>query len=215
MVWYDYAVIRLASIFESLANIGLVRKFDCTIRLWINTGTVGITVGNPNTTTLQYGLTTATNSFTNSVPFTVNYLNDLSANGGVPALTGAIVAGCYTNKPPATSYFDINLANSGASHPLQACRIYYSQIQVEPQKALTYINESQNKKVVYRTILTNQFNNISSAGKFNNLINSGVVHPVGVLVVPFYQVLYHLDLEIINGKALSILVHQHQPLLVY
>ena len=133
MIWYDYAVIRLASIFESLANIGLVRKFDCTLRLWINTGTVAVTVGNPNATNLRYSLTTANNSFTNSVPFTVNYLNDLSANGGIPGYTTGIVAGCYTNKPATTSYNGgINLANSGASHPLQACRIYFSQIQVEP-----------------------------------------------------------------------------------
>ncbi len=48
MVWYDYAVIKLSTLFESLANIGLVRKFDCTLRLWLNTGTVNITVANPN-----------------------------------------------------------------------------------------------------------------------------------------------------------------------
>ena len=118
MVWYDYAVIRLASIFESLANIGLVRKFDCTLRLWINTGTVAVNVGNPNMTTLQYGLTNTNNSFTNTVPFTINYLNDLSANGGIPGYTTSIVAGCYINKPATTSYYSINLANSGASHPL-------------------------------------------------------------------------------------------------
>ena len=33
MIWYDYAVIKLSSVFESLANIGLVCKlivlFDC------------------------------------------------------------------------------------------------------------------------------------------------------------------------------------------
>ena len=28
MIWYDYAVIKLSSDFESLANIGLVCKFD-------------------------------------------------------------------------------------------------------------------------------------------------------------------------------------------
>ena len=32
MIWNDYAVIKLSTLFESLANIGLVRKFDCTLR---------------------------------------------------------------------------------------------------------------------------------------------------------------------------------------
>ncbi len=48
MIWNDYAVIKLSTLFESLANIGLVRKFDCTLRLWLNTGTVDVTVANPN-----------------------------------------------------------------------------------------------------------------------------------------------------------------------
>ena len=190
MVWYDYAVIRLSTLFESLGNIGLVRKFDCTLRLWLNTGTVNITVGNPNNNStslnqLQYSLTTANNTFTNTCPFTVNYLPDLSANGGIPNGTTNIVAGCYISKPPTTTFAGINLGSASASSPLPTCRIYYSQIQVEPQKALTYINENRNKKVVYRTILANQYNNLSAGSSFNQLINSGVVHPVGILIVPY------------------------------
>ena len=42
MIWYDYAVIRMSCIFESSANIGLVRQFDSTLRAWVNTGTLGI-----------------------------------------------------------------------------------------------------------------------------------------------------------------------------
>ena len=56
-----------------------------------------------STTQLQYSLTTANNTFSNTCPFTVNYLPDLSANGGIPATTTNIVAGCYVGKPPATT----------------------------------------------------------------------------------------------------------------
>jgi hypothetical protein len=31
-IWYDYAVIKLSHIFESLSKIGLVRRFDATLR---------------------------------------------------------------------------------------------------------------------------------------------------------------------------------------
>jgi len=184
MVWYDYAIIKLGFLFESLANIGLVRKFDCTICLWVNTGALSLAVTNPNTANLTYSLTSANNTFTNTCPFTVNYLN-VNSTAGTPATTQNIVAGLFINKPPTTSLSGINLANSGASHPLQACRIYYSQIQLEPTKALTYVNENRSKKVVYRTILTNQYNNTTAGGNFNQLINSGVIHPTGVLIVPF------------------------------
>ena len=52
----------------------------------------------------------------------------------------------------------MNLGVANLHSGLSTCRIYYSQIQIEPQKALTYVNENRNKKVVYRTILANQYN---------------------------------------------------------
>ncbi len=45
MIWYDYVVIKLNNIFESLGKMGLVRRFKATLCLWINTGTVNVTVG--------------------------------------------------------------------------------------------------------------------------------------------------------------------------
>jgi hypothetical protein len=48
-VWYDFAVIKLAHLFESLGKMGLVvlvRRYDATLRLWVNTGTVKVDVAN-------------------------------------------------------------------------------------------------------------------------------------------------------------------------
>lgn len=183
MIWNDYAVIRLSNIFESLENIGLVRKFDCTLRLWFNTGTVNAAVVNPtNAGTCGYSLATANNTFTNSCPFMINYLAD--GSNGIPTTTAFITAGLYISKSPIISY-GAGVSFNNISSSLPACRIYYSQIQVEPQKALTYIEQNRNKKVVFRTILTNQYNATPAGGAFNQLINSGVVHPVGILIIPF------------------------------
>ena len=38
---------------------------------------------------------------------------------------------------------------------------------------------------MYRTVLSNQHNNITTQGTFNQLVNSGVVHPVGLLMIPY------------------------------
>ena len=46
-------------------------------------------------------------------------------------------------------------------------------------------NSNTNKKVIYRTFVTNNYPAVSSGGSFNQLINSGIVHPTGVLIVPF------------------------------
>ena len=188
MVWYDFAVIKLSHLFESLGKMGLVRRFDATLRLWVNTGTVSVTVDSPALANLNYALTPSNNSFSNTCPLLVNYIP--SAAGppvtGVPATTAAIVAGLYIAKPPSTSFAGgVNLANSGVAHPLGNCRLYYSQIMLEPKKSITYTNMNLNKKVIYRTFVSNQYNNIAANSSFNQLINSGIVHPTGVLIVPF------------------------------
>jgi hypothetical protein len=185
MVWFDYAVVRLSTVFEALDRIGLTRKADIFLRLYVNTGTLNATISSPNGLTPGYSLTVANNSFNNTCPFTINYLNATSANGGIPATVANITAGLYINRPPATSYNGINLANANVSHPLPACRIYYSQITIQPDLALDYITNNRAKKCIFRTILTNQYNNITAGGNFNQLISSGVVHPTGILIVPY------------------------------
>jgi hypothetical protein len=43
MIWYDFAVIKLNHLFESIDNIGLTQKLDASLRLWLKCGTVKIT----------------------------------------------------------------------------------------------------------------------------------------------------------------------------
>ena len=46
-------------------------------------------------------------------------------------------------------------------------------------------NSNTNKKVIYRTFVTSNYPATPTGGSFNQLINSGIVHPTGVLIVPF------------------------------
>ncbi len=69
------------------------------------------------------------------------------------------MAGLFRNRPPAASLAGINLASSGASHSMPACRVYYSQSVIEPQKAINYKSENRNKKVGFKTFISNQYNN--------------------------------------------------------
>jgi hypothetical protein len=155
----------------------------------VNTGTVNVSVAGAGVNTTQvYSLTPDTNSFSNTCPLMVNWIEGDGLSGTYGVLTSCtnIVTDLYINKPPSTSYAGINLSSSGAAHhPLGNCRFYYSQITLDPQKSITYLNTNLNKKIVYRTFVSNQYNNIAKSSNFNQLINSGIVHPTGVLVVPF------------------------------
>ena len=108
-MWYDFCVIKLAHLFESLGKMGLVRRFDTTLRLWVNTGTVNVTVANAGVDASQnYTLTPENNSFSNTCPLMVNWVPG-GGSYGVPSGATSIVAGLYINKPPSTSYAGINL----------------------------------------------------------------------------------------------------------
>jgi hypothetical protein len=124
--------------------MGLVRRFDATLRLWVNTGTVKVDAVNDGVHASQnYTLTPENNSFSNTCPLMVNWILG-GGSYGVPAGAASIVAGLYINKPPSTSYTGINLGSSNASHSLQNCRLYYSQIVLDPQKSITYTNMNFN-----------------------------------------------------------------------
>jgi hypothetical protein len=151
MVWYDFTVIKLSHLFESLEKMGLDRHFDATLRIWVNTDTVSVTVTSPELSNLNYSLTPNNSSFSSTCPLLVNYIPS-SVGVGVPSLTTDIVAGLYIVKPPSTSYSGgVNLAHSNVAHPLGNYRLYYSQISLDPQKSITYTNMNLNKKVIYRT----------------------------------------------------------------
>jgi len=77
------------------------------------------------------------------------------------------------------------LAASGIAHPLPNCRLYYSEVTVEPQKSIDYVQRNRNKKVIYRSFVTNSYKNITVGSLFNALVNSEIVHPTADLNCPY------------------------------
>jgi hypothetical protein len=77
------------------------------------------------------------------------------------------------------------LTSSIVQHPLLNCCLYYSQVTVDPQKSIDHVQRNRNKNVIYRSFVTNSYNNITSGSSFNSLVNSGIVHPTAILICPF------------------------------
>jgi hypothetical protein len=115
----------------------------------------------------------------------INYLPGTGATGGIPDTVTGIVAGLYINKPPVTTFNGINLSLSAAQHPLPNCRLYYSQIAVEDSLALKYDSENHNKQIVFRGVTSSICPNVAAGSNYSQLINAGIVHPTGILLVPF------------------------------
>ena len=180
MIWYDTAIIKLGDLFDSMKQLGLLKRFDSVIRLYVNCGSLNVAVTQPNAQGTTYGFQFAQSTFTNVVPFTVNYLN-----ASLPATTTNITAQCCIARPTNTSFVpNVNLGASGASHPMSACRLYYSQIVLSPERSIRYIESNMNKKIVYRAILSNTYTNTTAGSSFNQLVNAGIKNFEGVLIIP-------------------------------
>jgi hypothetical protein len=82
MVWFDYAVIKLSTVFESISTIGLTRKADIFLRLYINTGNLRAAVSPPNNAAPGYTITAANNLFTGTCSLTINYISDTQVGKG-------------------------------------------------------------------------------------------------------------------------------------
>jgi hypothetical protein len=100
---------------------------------------------------MAYNITPAKHTFSNTCHLLVNFE---PTNNIVPNTCTNKVAGLYVAKPPVTKLSAINLAQANAAHPLQNCRLYYSRVQMDPQKAITYNNANTNKKVIFRKFFT-------------------------------------------------------------
>ena len=74
------------------------------MRLWVNTGTVNVTVETPDAATCSYVLTPANNTFSKTCPLMINYHAAGTGADIVPVNTLNIVAGLYIARPPTTSF---------------------------------------------------------------------------------------------------------------
>jgi len=177
-IWYDYAVIRVKDLCDVLAQMGLLKKMDILLRLYVNTGSVAVTVaGTPATADGHYYTTQSASTFTNICPITVNY-----TGAALTALTTTITAGCYIAKSPSATISGTVIAS--ASSGMSACRAYYSLIEIDPEKGRMYLEQNMNKRIVYENVITNNYNNIASGASFSQLVQSGIRAPLGLLVVP-------------------------------
>lgn len=184
IVWHDTVVVRFQDLFQSMKEYPLSRRFDATIRLFVNTGTVTVDVTAPGLGTIGLYSSLQNSTFTSTCPLVVNSLSAPAANGGIPLTVTKIVAGLYVNRAPSATFAGVNLS-AAPSHPLGSSRVYYSSIELKPQYSLKYIEENRNRKVSFRTQTSNIYTNITAGGSFSTLVQSGVTAIKGLIVMPF------------------------------
>ena len=195
MVWYDTAVLPLKYLMDVCNKLPMMKKTDMLLRMYLNTGSLIVPCKSAGTTnTLQY-FAPQSSTFANTCPLTVNWL-DL----GVPATAVGIACGLFIARPQNTSLAIsavtgagnltatsavVNLGSCPAVHSMTACRCYFNQISLTPEKEEAYLLANSAKQVVYEKFIYNQYNNITSGSNYSQLIASGVKNPLACIIVPF------------------------------
>ena len=164
-----------------MKNLCLMKKFDGILRMYFNTGSVGSLIQSGGFMLTSGGSTT----FTNTCPLLQSCLPN------IPATAVGIVSGLFLSRATTTNVFGVNLSSSGASNAMPACRCYYPQVQLKPEKLQMYITENRAKKIVYTDVLFNNFNSITAGSTFSALVQSGVSNIRGVLLIPFISSVIH------------------------
>jgi hypothetical protein len=186
MVWYDFAVINLKYIVDAIAKIGLVKKAELKLKMYINTGAIAVKVVDPGLATVAY--TTFNTTFANTCPITVNLLPVAVAGGGIPLTTDTIIAGLYINKPPSTfsggSAYTISTTGVSAN-PLSQVLLYHSNIKLDNQSDTEYANANRSKKVIYEKVLFANSLSVSVGSQIDKIITSSIKNPIAVVIVPF------------------------------
>ena len=183
-VVYDTAVIRLKDLFDCMNNIGLVKRFNGILRLYVNTGSLYVGCQGNNLVP-NYSFSSNNTNFQNVCPVMINNLNAVSADGGIAASQTQVSVGLFIGKALQTNLNGVNLGSSNASHPMNACRCYYSSITLTPQRALEYETSNRAKQVVYRNMYFNQYNAIGNGASWSQMVQSGITNPYAVIIIPY------------------------------
>ncbi len=176
--WFDVAIVRLADILDSMKQLPLMKKFDAQMRLYLNVGSVVSNIANGG-----FQVTSAAaNTFTNTCPLIQSALNVY------PATATNMTSALFIGNPQQTSISvqggTVNFGNSGMAHFMNACRFYFPQVELKPEKLDMYISSNRAKRVCFTSVLNNTFSNISSGSTSSFLVQSGVSNIRGLLIIP-------------------------------
>ena len=184
----DLAIIRLKDIFSCMENIGIVKRFNGVLRIYCNSGALHVTCNSghaADNAVPRYNFSVSNSTFNNVCPFTSNNLNALPAAGGLAYEQKQIAVGLFIGKTLPTNNGGINLGATSVSHPQTSCRLYYSSIIMEPERALTYSRANQAKNVVFKNYYFNQISGVGAGSNYSQLIQSGITNPYALIVVPY------------------------------
>lgn len=181
MTWTDYAIIKLGDIMDFFAQAPLMKGMSALVRLYVNTGFLTLQVA--QATNGGMSLSGANSTFTNTCPFTVN----TPPVAMCPAAATGLSVSCNIARSSVSNTLNsfATLSNSGGASAMLACRVYYPMVKLKPRLEKNYLDSNRRKEILYRNVVSNTYQGITSGSVFNQIVQSGIVNPTGILILPF------------------------------
>jgi hypothetical protein len=179
-VYYITATIRLGDISSFFAKMPLTRGFYARLTLNMNMGSCRMDKAALNA---SLSLIQDNCNFPNQTcPFMVAKLTEGLTTD---AAFNEIVCGIYIAKVTASVNCATNHSTLGIdAHKMNACRIYAPMYELEPQKAITYIQSNRSKYVEYEDISYVPLINLDPNSGINFTVTNNAIDPLALLIIP-------------------------------
>ena len=181
--YYTTMVIRMSDISDFFASMPLTKGFYARLTLNLNLGSLVVNrAGGGHAPANNYITLSGTNiNFPNGTcPL---MLAPVSSNQYADAVT-EIVCGIYVSKIT-SSLGTINQSTLNVpAHPLNSCRIYAPTIDLQPARALSYIQENRSKYIEWDDIYATRVS-VGAANNFNYNITNSLAGIQAIVIIPF------------------------------
>lgn len=187
--YYTTMVIRLSDVSDFFASMPLTKGFYARLTLNLNLGSlaIGRAGGNDNDTKNQLSLSGANINFPNG---TCPLMIQPSSTAQYADNATQIVCGIYVGRVSSSlGTVNQNTLNVPA-HPLNSCRIYAPSIDLQPSRALSYIQENRSKYIEWDDVYATRVNVLANQ-TFNYNITNSLAGIHAIVIIPFIAATEH------------------------
>jgi len=180
--YYTTMIIRLSDVSDFFASMPLTKGFYARLTLNLNLGSLAINrTGGDDGTKNQLSLSGGSINFPNG---TCPLMIQPSTDGQYINTVTQIVCGIYVGKV-SSSLGTVNQNSLGvAEHPLHSCRIYAPSIDLQPARALSYIQENRSKYIEWDDVYATRVN-VPNNQTFNYNITNSLAGIHAIVIIPF------------------------------
>ena len=183
--YFITAEIRLKDISSFFDKLPLVKGLYGRLEFRFNLGSLILSQATGD----LFSTSNAQCQFPNDVcPFMVNPLSCTS-----PDTQTALIAGIYIAKPGqsiSTGALPNHSTWSGEAHEMQQVRLYYPQVELQPQKSIAYSQANTNKLIEYEDFFYVPYT-VKSGSNFDFQITNSIQNPTALLMIPILDDVYN------------------------